>query len=176
MIPITIPAGDTFFTPGDTIPMNRTQYEDFKPRAQKNSLTGWLDGGQIYGSDPEVAASLRTGQKGKLKISGDNLLSRDPLTNRFIAGDIRVNENLALTTIQTLLNREHNRLCDQIYKLDDSLKDEEIYHIARNFLIGLLQKITYEDWLPNLLGSEAWNYYIGSYTGYDQSRDARLPN
>lgn len=105
MLPIAIPPGDKFFTPGDSIPFNRTTYKNFRPRIQINSLTGWIDGGQIYGSDPVVAASLRTGEKGKLKTSGDNLLSRDPVTQRFIAGDIRVNENLALTTVQTLLNR-----------------------------------------------------------------------
>lgn len=90
-IPIVIPVGDQFFTPGDKIPCNRTEFKNYRPRAQKNSLTGWLDGSQIYGSDPKVAASLRTGKDGKLKTSGDNLLSRDSNNKRFVAGDIRVN-------------------------------------------------------------------------------------
>lgn len=60
ILDIVIPAGDPFFTTQTIIPFNRTEFQPYTPRQQKNSLTGWLDGGQIYGSDPAVAASLRT--------------------------------------------------------------------------------------------------------------------
>ena len=48
--------------------------------------------------------------------------------------------------------REHNRVCDEVRLKDGSLNDEEIYQAARHYVIGLLQKITMDDFLPLLLG------------------------
>ena len=50
-------------------------------------ITTWVDGSQVYGSDPLTNCILRTFTRGKLKISGNNLL---PLIDGlFRAGDIR---------------------------------------------------------------------------------------
>ena len=51
-----------------------------------------------------------------------------------------------------------------------------LFQAARHWVIGLLQKITFENWLPKLIGQSAWNRFIGEYSGYDASRDARIPN
>ena len=81
----------------------------------------------------------------------NGLLPKDS-NNLFMAGDERVNENTFLTTYHTIFVREHNRVCDDIFKKDPSLNDEQVYQAARHFVIGLLQKITIEDFLPILLG------------------------
>lgn len=47
------------------------------------------------------------------------------------------------------------------------MPDEEIYHIARNYVTALFQKITMDDFLPILLGHEAYHKLIGKYKGYD---------
>ena len=40
--------------------------------------------------------------------------------------------------------REHNRFCDQIaVKNKRVISDEQAYQMARNYVIALLQKITY---------------------------------
>ena len=64
-ISITVPADDEFLTPGSTIPLTRVAIDPAtgvlgKPATAINTVTGWLDGSQIYGSDAATAASLRT--------------------------------------------------------------------------------------------------------------------
>ena len=48
-----------------------------------------------------------------------------------------------LASFHTVFVREHNRICDVIVQISPSLTDEEIYQAARNYVIALLQKITY---------------------------------
>src|SRR5215212_126623 len=77
-IPITVPDHDQFLTPGSFIPVTRVAIDPTTgvagyPAAAINTVTGWLDGSQIYGSDAVKAASLRTAD-GHMKMSaGDNL-------------------------------------------------------------------------------------------------------
>ena len=47
------------------------------------------------------------------------------------------------------------------------MNDEQVYEAARNYVIGLIQKITYEDFLPILLGYEGYQKLIGRYQGYN---------
>ena len=51
-----------------------------RPPAYANPNSHWWDGSQIYGSDPVVAAKLRTGEGGKLKLEATKLLPVDPDT------------------------------------------------------------------------------------------------
>ena len=64
-----------------------------------------------------------------------------------IAGDKRANENIALTTVQTLFAREHNRIVDE---LPDSLPEQTKFDIARRLVIATQQYITYNEFLPAL--------------------------
>src|SRR5206468_8679032 len=108
---IPVPAGDPFFDPAGTgtqvIPLTRSGFDPktgtsaANPRQQVNAITAWLDGSMIYGSDAATAASLRTGQGGRLKTSAGNLLPTDAAGN-FLAGDTRGNENPELTSLPTL--------------------------------------------------------------------------
>lgn len=92
----------------------------------------------------------------------------------FEAGDIRANENILLLSYHTIFVREHNRLCDQIRLKDPSLNDEEIYQAARHYVIGLLQKITMDDFLPLLLG-DSYYQHIGGYHGYKPYINPNIP-
>ena len=92
------------------------------PAQQVNTITAYLDGSMIYGSDATRAAALRTFSGGLLKTSAGDLLpfNTDGLAERqrrshfpddsqlFLAGDVRANENVELTALQTLFVREHN--------------------------------------------------------------------
>ena len=62
--------------------------------------------------------------------------------------------------------REHNRMCDISKSINPKLNDEELYQLSRNWVIGLLQKISFEDFLPILLGSKH-EEIIGSYKTYN---------
>lgn len=85
-----------------------------------------------------------------------------PDSELFAAGDIRANENIELTSMQTLFVREHNRLAGLIAAADPSLSDEEVYQQARAIVGAEVQAITYNQWIPALLGPNA----LPDYTGY----------
>lgn len=170
--PIAVPTGDPYFDPAGTgtqvIPLNRSNYDPDtgaaigNPRQQVNDITSWIDASMIYGSDPETAAKLRTFEGGKMKTGEGNLLPTDD-NGQVMAGDIRAAENPELTSLQVLFLREHNRLADEIAAENPSLADEEIYQEARRRVIAEIQAITYNEFLPALLGRNA----PGAYRGYN---------
>ena len=62
-----------------------------------------------------------------------------------IAGDQRANENIALTTVQTLFAREHNRIVDL---LPARWSEQRRFDTARQLVIATQQYITYNEFLP----------------------------
>lgn len=178
---IPVPAGDPYFDPLNTgtqvITMKRstaaagTGTSTTNPRQQVNGITAWLDGSMVYGSDAATARSLRTMQRGMLKSSAGRLLPVDAQGN-FLAGDIRVNENPELTSLQTLFVREHNRKAAEIGAANPRLTDEEIYQRARAWVIAEIQVITYKEWLPQLIGGNG----VGPYRGYDPRVNPAISN
>ncbi len=182
LAPIAVPLGDPYFDPFATgeeeIAFNRSLYDPTtglsanNPRQQINEITAWIDASNVYGSDADRAAALRTNDgSGELRTSAGNLLpyNEDELANAggsspdlFLAGDVRANENAALTAMHTLFVREHNRLARRIRRSNRRLDGDEIYERARRIVIAELQAITYEEFLPVLLGDTA----PGRYDGY----------
>ena len=82
-----------------------------RPPAYANPNGHWWDGSQIYGSDPVVAAKLRTGEGGKLKVEATKLLPVDPETGVHLSG-FTDNWWIGLAMLHTLFTREHNYICD----------------------------------------------------------------
>ncbi|MEQ8848700.1 peroxidase family protein [Botrimarina sp.] len=193
---IHVPQGDAYFDPfgtGDeTIEFRRAQYDTTtgtgvaNPRRHPNLVSSFLDGSVVYGSDEERADALRASDgTGKLKTSPGDLLplnsseyfpdgplendsagSPDP-TSLFVAGDVRASENPALSSLHTILLREHNRLAEAIGAAEPGLSGEAIYQRARRMVIAQLQHITYSEYLPLLLGAGA----LTPYAGYDPAAD-----
>ena len=90
----------------------------------------------------------------------------------FVAGDIRANEQVGLTALHTLFVREHNRLAEAIASENSWLNGHEIYELARKIVGAQMQVITYNEFLPLLLGPDA----IGPYGGYDPATDPTIAN
>ena len=176
---ISVPSGDIHFDPLGTgeqsISLTRTPAADGtgveSVRQQNNTITAFLDGSMIYGSDVETAESLRAFEGGRLAVSEGNLLPIGE-SGFFEAGDERANEQLGLISMQTLWVREHNRIADEISGNDTSLSDEDVFQSARRQVIAELQAITFNEYLPQLLGREA----IDRYDGYDASVDPSISN
>ena len=184
---ILIPDGDPDFGPGE-LTFNRSIYDPASgtdqgnPRQQLNEITAWIDASNIYGSDAARAAALRTNDgTGRLRTSAGNFLpyNTDGLPNAggpsdslFLAGDVRANEQVGLTAMHTLFVREHNRLADIFATADPTLTGDEIYEKARRIVGAQIQAITYNEFLPLLLGYGV----IGNYKGYDPNVDARIAN
>ncbi|WP_424630397.1 peroxidase family protein [Bradyrhizobium sp. SYSU BS000235] len=173
---ITVPADDQFLEPGSTIPLTRVAIDPATgvaghPAAAINTVTGWFDGSQIYGSDAATAASLRTAD-GHMKVSAGNNL---PIVNTdqgpaFLAGDVRAQENPDLTALQVLFVREHNYQVDQLHKEHPNWSGDRLYETAKAITTAEMVNITYNEYLPHLLGKNA----IGPYHGYDPNADARI--
>jgi len=174
-ISIPVPAGDAL--PADTvIPLNRVAIDPDTgvpghPATAINTVTGWLDGSQVYGSDPATAASLRTAD-GHMKVSvGNNLPIVDtPQGPAFAAGDVRAQENPDLTALQTLFVREHNYQVDLLHKEHPHWSGEKLYETAKAITTAEMVHITYNEFLPHLLGADA----IPAYHGYDPSVNATI--
>ena len=173
---IPIPAGDVYFDPSATgtkiMPFHRSDYvSDSTPRQQMNHITAFLDASMVYGSDPERAHALRTKDgTGRLKMSKGRLLpfnvdglpnAGGPDPNLFVAGDVRANEQVGLIAMHTLFVREHNRLAKKIRKRDETLSGDEVYERTRRKVGALIQIITYNEFLPILLGKHALRPYRG---------------
>ncbi len=188
--PVEVPIGDPQFDPTSTgtatILLSRSQHiAGSSSREQKNGISAWIDASNVYGSDATRASVLRTNDgTGKLKTSAGNLLplNTDGLPNAsppglppemfFLAGDIRANEQVGLTAMHTLFVREHNRLAEAIALEDPNLTGEEVYLRARQIVGAQMQKVTYSEFLPLLLGPSA----IPPYSGYDANVNAGIMN
>jgi peroxidase len=51
---------------------------------------------------------------------------------------------MGLTSVYTLFLREHNRLADELSKLNPNWDDDKLYFEARHILIAIYQKIIYK--------------------------------
>ena len=111
---------------------------------------------------------------------------RVPNDQEFISGDLRINEQVGLISVHTLLVREHNLIADQVaFHLDAgddpalneafaqyrdvyvpalnlseppseaAIRGEFIYEAARAIVGAKNQVITYEEFLPILVGNES---------------------
>ena len=184
---IAVPVGDLHFDPmgtgAMTIGLDRSAGVMVAGvRQQLNNITAYIDASNVYGSEDHRALALRTlDGTGKLKTSSGNLLpyNVDGLDNAmsnapnfFLAGDIRANEQAGLAAMHTLFVREHNRLCHEIALDNPGLTGDDIYEYARAIVAGQMQAITYNEFLPLLLGPNA----IPTYAGYDPTVDAGIAN
>ena len=201
---ISVPTGDSFFDPNSTgtatIGLNRTISTGGSvgsPREQINEVTSFIDGSMVYGSDLARSEGLRDlSSNGLLRTSAGNLLPFNTtglpndngpgLTDAtaFVAGDVRVNEQIGLTSAHTLFVREHNRIATDLAtrlasnetalvdKRDSAIAtagnsvDNEadfIYQSARKLVGAQIQQITYQEFLPVLLGSSAPSSGASSY-------------
>ncbi len=182
---IAVAAGDPMFDPTGTgeatIGFTRTEYHHDTgvtgPREQMNMITPFIDGSNVYGSDATRLAALRN-DDGTMKTSEGDLLpyNVDGLPNahstsasQFLAGDIRANENVGLTSMHTVFVREHNRL---VSEMDDSLTGDQKFDAARAQVEAQLQAITYNEFLPKLIGPDA----LGEAQGFDADVDPQIAN
>ncbi|XP_017715767.1 PREDICTED: peroxidasin homolog [Rhinopithecus bieti] len=165
------------------------------PREQINQLTSYIDASNVYGSTEHEARSIRDLashrgllRQGIVQRSGKPLLpfAAGPPTECmrdenespipcFLAGDHRANEQLGLTSMHTLWFREHNRVAAELLKLNPHWDGDTIYYETRKIVGAEIQHITYQHWLPKILG-EVGMRTLGEYQGYDPGINAGIFN
>lgn len=137
----------------------------FGPREQLNQVTSFIDASVIYGSSKSEADALRSFSGGKLKTQkngygkpllpiSSNLEECRPVRSQkcFKSGDIRANEHVGLAGLHTLWLREHNRLTDELKEINPHWGDETLFQEARRIVAAEIQHITYNEYLPMILG------------------------
>ena len=185
---IKVPTGDAFFDPyhlgNQLIFLDRSNYIYVNNiREQLNNITAFIDGSNVYGSNQERANELRAFRgSGKLKVGPTNLLpyninhfpnapdSED--SSFFLAGDIRANEQVGLTSLHILFVREHNLWAGWFKRIFPFLEGETIYQLARSLVTAEIQCITYNEFLPILLGPKA----LPPYKGYNPNINPGIAN
>jgi peroxidase len=174
---IAIPVGDRWFDPlgtgTETIALNRSGYAMVQGvRQQVSAITAMIDGSNVYGSDVDRQAELRANDgTGRLRTSDGNMLPMDE-SGFFVAGDVRANEQVALTAMHTLFMREHNVWADLVHVTLPELTGDQVYELARCMVAAELQAITYREFLPVLLGRNA----LRGYRGYRPDVDPSISN
>ena len=164
-------------------------------RTHLNLISSVLDGNFIYGSDSETADKLRSFAGGQLKSTpvfrkyglkdllplklenpDDGCIRATPDTYCFMAGDPRVNEQLVLSVTHILLMREHNRIASELEAINPHWSDETIYQETRHIMAALIQQITYNEFLPMVLGKDymAKFHLILERHGYSESYDPKV--
>ena len=164
---ISIPSGDPIFS--GQMPFNRSLSN--AEGEQLNDITPFIDGSNIYSSSASHERSLRTGQGGQFTLV-DNLLPTEANSGMFISGDIRVNENIALTSMHTIWVREHNRIAKNLARKNSHWDDDQLFSAARKIVVAEMQAITFNQFLPLLLGKQT----LSKYKGYDAAVSPQIIN
>jgi CshA-type fibril repeat protein len=174
--PIPIPEGDPMLDEGITqlnfnrsTPIPGTGSGDV-PREYANRITSFIDGSNIYGSDDAKLDALLEPGTAKLRLSTDGTIlfglgSGTPIFgNGFVTGDTRAGENIALLSMHALFAREHNRMVDALNAAaaaeNLTLTLDEQFEGARSRLEAIMQAITYNEFLPKLIGTDALPAYV----------------
>uniref|UniRef100_A0A671M6Q2 Thyroid peroxidase n=1 Tax=Sinocyclocheilus anshuiensis TaxID=1608454 RepID=A0A671M6Q2_9TELE len=158
-----------FFRSSPTCINIQTDVRPAGQRQQMNSVTSFIDVSTVYGPSADLEKTLRnlSSAEGLLAVNSEysedgqlylpfvsvqpSACLQEPGTGRVLHG--RVNEILPLSVLHTLRVREHNRLV--IY--------QEII-------------ITTRDYIPKIMGREAFDEYLGPYAGYDDSVNPSVSN
>jgi peroxidase len=165
-INIVVPQGDPVFAAGTVIAMTRdTRNPDTNTIV--NTVAGYLDLSQLYGSTGEIASSLRNAD-GTLK-SSDNGKALPVVNDSFVTGDPRVMENPELTAVTILFMREHNFWVGALESKHPDWTGDQLYNMARAITTAEYQNIVYKEFLPLLIGP-----VLGSYSGYDPTVSAQV--
>ncbi|GLG94269.1 Chorion peroxidase [Gryllus bimaculatus] len=202
-MPIPVPRGDHYYpqinhTTGERLcfPFMRSLpgQQHLGARDQINQNSAFLDTSQVYGEHLCQARDLR-GFGGRMNVTRHPVKGKDLLPQStehpeckspsgfcFIAGDGRASEQPALTAIHTLFMREHNRVVDGLHSINPHWDDEKLYQNARRIVTAAAQHISYNEFLPRILGWNAINLYElklrpqGYYKGYNPSCNPSIVN
>ncbi|XP_048468430.1 eosinophil peroxidase-like [Rhincodon typus] len=177
-------------------------FGDVNTRQQINVLTAFIDVNEVYGSTDCLANKLRnlTNELGLLAVNeefsdngreylpfntissnlcgsmGESCFTSENSTPCFIAGDVRVNEQLGVLTFHTVFLREHNRLARELKRLNPHWSGDTTYQEARKILGAFQQIINHRDYVPLVIGEEATQKFLPPYEGYDESIDPGIAN
>lgn len=152
--PILVPPDDPFYSNWEESCLNFVRTAvcprcRLGPREQMNQITSFVDGSQVYGSAANETAALwtKSGPAGRMHVSlddaGRELLphSADPSNDQcsdiekrqfcYRAGDRRVNQHPALTSVHVMWLRQHNRVVNALKMINPHWNGDRLYQEAK---------------------------------------------
>ena len=88
-----------------------------------------------------------------------------------------VNEQTVLAITHTLFVRQHNLIAKELAHINPHWNDETLFQETRHIVIAMIQHITYNEFLPMVLGKEVMTRHnlilgkSGYFEGYDPYTD-----
>lgn len=174
--PIAVPDNDPVYSKEQIRCMNYVRSMpalrpdcSFGPTEQMNQVSHYLDASTIYGSTLEKSRKLRSFQGGLLRVEVRNGINYLPTADSepaalcndercYMSGDFRVNFVPHLAIMHTIWHREHNNIAGELAELNPLWNDEILYQEARRVVIAEIQDVTYNEWLPVILGVNQTRY------------------
>ncbi|XP_060802953.1 heme peroxidase 2 [Amyelois transitella] len=134
----------------------------FEHREQLNLATAFLDGSALYGSSEKELRSLRLYDAGKLDVTSCH----------------KCHDNKPTAPLYKALVSEHNRIAGELYALNPFWDDVTLFLETRRAMAAIIQHITYNEFLPVLLGevgmakAELKLQSLGFWRGYSSANRA----
>jgi peroxidase len=152
------------------------------PWNQLNRITSFIDASNVYGSSDKELKELRDSESiGLMRVlpsihkkkksllphqsSSDPSASTcrcrcgSPQRDCFKAGDTRVNAVTSLTAMHTIWMREHNWIASQLADLNRCWDSDRVFFETRKIIGAIMQHITYNEYLPLILGKSGMAKY-----------------
>ncbi|XP_036366591.1 chorion peroxidase-like isoform X2 [Octopus sinensis] len=134
-----------------------------------NLNTHYIDASPIFGST-EVTYNSLIDSAGKLKMPNGFL---QMTSTKFTSGDDRINEHPLIMAVYHLFALEYNRIVTQMTTM--TIPDAALH--AKRILIAELQHITYNEFLPLLLGQNTpVKSQSTGYVSYDPTEKTEISN
>jgi len=200
-LPVEIPPDDVFFGKFGERCINFVRSPNglrtncaLGPRSTLNILSSILDANTVYSNSEETLGKLRSFKRGQfrtlpvfekfglkpllpllLEKPNEGCIRPGEDVYCFFAGEPRVNENPALCSLHTMFVRNHNFFANQLANVNPHWSDETVFQEARHVNIAVMQHITFNEFLPMVLGKEQMekNQLLplkdGYFKGYDSS-------
>lgn len=105
-----------------------------------NLASSYLDASAIYGNNNEQMEKLRTYDAGLVNVSACAPCQTNPLYSAIL--------------------REHNRIAVNLAQLNKHWDDEVLFLEARRVVIAEIQHITYNEYLPIVLGQVSFSQRV----------------
>uniref|UniRef100_A0A3Q3LBT3 Eosinophil peroxidase n=1 Tax=Mastacembelus armatus TaxID=205130 RepID=A0A3Q3LBT3_9TELE len=180
--PIQIPLSDPRYGVQSCMPFFRSAPScgagilPHRQREQLNAITSFVDASMVYGSSTSLASALRNHSSplGSMALNSQHS-DHDLAYMPFLPPGEAIN-HLGMIALHTLFLREHNRLVKELHLLNPHWSPDTLYQEARKIMGAIHQILTWEQYLPRVLGESAMSLLIPPYEGYDPEVDPSIAN
>uniref|UniRef100_A0A3Q3ITN6 Uncharacterized protein n=1 Tax=Monopterus albus TaxID=43700 RepID=A0A3Q3ITN6_MONAL len=154
-------------------------------REQLNAITSFVDASMVYGSSTSLASALRNHSSplGSMALNSqhsDHELAYMPFLPRQTTRQENTTSCFQAEPMNilffSLFLREHNRLVKELHLLNPHWGPDTLYQEARKIMGAIHQILTWEHYLPRVLGEHAMSLLMPPYKGYDPEVDPSIAN